>query len=619
MGGLIARYGLRKMEMRGERHHVSTLICQDTPNLGANVPLGILYASHAVLKIYNRYLSKFWNINDLLSLLRKYVYCQSAREMLYNFVNEDGNIDNSVHNAFIRELHDMGYPCGDDGTLRCIAISNGNEQIVSANETLLKFNAEVNPTILTDALLSLLSNITGPLLGYLAKDIEIGFLAAIPGTQKLKCSAEINPTGSGKNICDVRLTYKKKILGFVNAQKTFFKYIKSDFSQGISYDIAKGSYYDSEFLLKKLRLPNGTIKDNVWIKINSQMEIKKTFLFVPTASALDIGEGVANLNMSDYCKTYDMMHRSEKPKHSPFHAYYISNQSERHIYMNDNTMSWILSQLKTDVVGDPIGTTGSQYSISNKPESENVTWSSSSPTIASIDATTGVLSCHTHGYTTIIGQLSNGMQYTKRIMSGLPPYTIESQYTNSGYRVSLAINDNSYEYQRYLPFISCERYISQKGWIDFSDMYCWIPFNDNGGDIYVYCRLKYIDINNETKEGVTVSSKINTSKPYILVPNYFEMYSNNEIKKVVLKSNPAFKGVLDDKLKIYYFESHGGIPLSCESGITELTLSANNIFASSQLKAFIENSSQRTIANDFVIRNKKGEPILRFQIPIVKP
>lgn len=349
------------------------------------------------------------------------------------------------------------------------------------------------------------------------------------------------------------------------------------------------------------------------------MEIKKTFLFVPTASALDIGEGIANMNLSDYRKTYDMMHRSERPKHSPFHAYYISNQAERHIYMNTNIMSWILSQLETQIVGDPIGTTGSQYTISNMLEGKSVTWSSSSPTTASIDATTGRLSCYAHGYTTIIGQLSNGMQYSKRIMSELPPYTIESSYTNSGYRVSLAINDNSYEYQRYHPFIKCERYISPNGWVDFPDMYFWIPFNDNGGDVYVYCKLKYTDINNNTKEGATVSSKINTSKPYILMPNYFEMLSSKEIKNVVLKPNPAFKGVLDDKLKIYHFESHGGVPPSCESGVTQMTLSANNVFSSSQIKAFTENTSQRTIANDFVIRNKKGEPILHFQIPIVKP
>ncbi len=44
MGGVIARYALRKMEDAGMEHQVSLYISHDSPHLGANVPLGALYA-----------------------------------------------------------------------------------------------------------------------------------------------------------------------------------------------------------------------------------------------------------------------------------------------------------------------------------------------------------------------------------------------------------------------------------------------------------------------------------------------------------------------------------------------------------------------------------------------
>ena len=620
MGGLIARYGLRKMELTGKRHHVSTLICQDTPNLGANIPLGVLYAAHAILKIYNRYISKYCKINDKISLLRKYAYAQSVKEMLYNYVNENGVIDNTVHTAFIKELHEMGYPCGDDGTLRCIAISNGNEKVVSADEHLLKLKVEARPSVLTNALLSFLSSITGPALGYITKDVAVGFLGSLPGSQKLRCTAEINPTGSGRKICNVKLTYKKRIMGIVHTQRTFFEYSKKAPANGINYDLAKGSYYDIDDLPFKIDPYNGTIADNIWGELNANIELKKTFMFVPTASALDIGEGVANLTQGDYENTYDMAHRTEKPKHSPFQAYYITKQSEKHITVNANIISWILSQLQTQIIGDDIGMPGTQYSISNLPEGSLVKWSSSTPTIA-ID-NTGKLLQNEHGYTTIIGQLSNGMQYTKRIMFGFPPYTIESLYTNTGYRVSLNINAQSNEFQRFQQFITCERAYRNASnkleWINCPERYCWVPFNDHGGDVFVYYRLKYIPINNKTVEGSTVSYKVNTSKPYIIVPNYFKSTISGT-ENVVLKPNPAFNRPLSEDMRIYHFESHGGTPPVCSSGVTEITLTPENIFSSSQIKSFMNNTSQRTITNDFIIRNKKGEPILQFYIPIVKP
>lgn len=629
MGGLIARYGLRDMELRGKKHNVGTLICQDTPNLGANIPLGILYAANGLLKIYNRYVQRYYDIDDKINLLREYVYSQSAREMLYNFVDENGNIDNTVHEAFVRELHEMGYPKGDDGTLRCLAISNGNEQIVSESESLLKLTGELSPSGLVDVLVNLMSIAMGPLMGtvmgILTKDLEVGILGILPGQNKLKFTAEINPTGSSRNICDMRITYLKKCCG-LNFQRTFFKHIKGDVSSTIKYDIAKGSYYD----VNNLELPfdNVTEIKNLFVEGKLQLDYKDHFLFVPTASALDIGEGVASLSQADYTYDYSMQNRPVSPKHSPFHAYYISNKSERHIMMNENISNWLLRQLSTNVVGDDIGSNGSKYYLANLPSSESVSWYSSNISIASINSD-GVITCNRHGYVDIIGQLSNGMQYMKRIMSKLPPYTIDAPYSINGYCAKLKLNTDNKEYYRYADKIQCSLATKNQsnpisGWTDCPQMYHYVLLTDNSTDVNVYFKLWYTDNNNIQVSGSPVSIQINTSKPYILEPNYFACSYGSSIslvtfQNITLKKNPAFKYEYTDEMKIRYFESHGGTTPSLGSSITEYTLTPFNVFNYSQIDSFLKNASQHSISNDFLIRNYKGEPIQRFYVSLIKP
>ena len=46
MGGLVASYGLRKMELAGEDHETRKYISYDSPHMGANVPLGAFYMAY---------------------------------------------------------------------------------------------------------------------------------------------------------------------------------------------------------------------------------------------------------------------------------------------------------------------------------------------------------------------------------------------------------------------------------------------------------------------------------------------------------------------------------------------------------------------------------------------
>lgn len=50
MGGLVARYALKTMENNNKIHNVGTYVSYDAPHMGANVPMGLLYGFHGLLK-----------------------------------------------------------------------------------------------------------------------------------------------------------------------------------------------------------------------------------------------------------------------------------------------------------------------------------------------------------------------------------------------------------------------------------------------------------------------------------------------------------------------------------------------------------------------------------------
>lgn len=621
MGGLIARYCLRKMELDGLRHGVSTLICQDTPNLGANVPLGYLYSAHSLIDIYNRYVSRFKDIKDPLSYLRDIIHCQAAKEMLYNYVNEQGVIDNTEHESFLSEMSFIGYPHGDDGMLRCIAISNGNNQIVNPTRSLFNCTGYISTSSLADVLTSLIQPLAGVSLGYITQDWGVGLLGILPGSNKLRCQAIINPTGSGKNICNISLTYKKNILGFIKAQRTFYEYTRPDPSNVISYDIVNGSYYDINNLDIDVRNQEFA---NELINYGLNVKYLPHFLFIPIASSLDIGEGKISLTQSDYMTRYEMTNRTPYPKHSPFHAYYIPKQSESHIAMNDGASRWLIDQFKTFIEGDIIAseTQPSIYHLRNIPTGNSVEWSTSSPDIATIN-NMEVLTPKGSGYIDIIAILSNGQKFTKRVRVGLPKCVASAESQSNYCRANLNVLDLQSDYRMISPYIKCDvgiKFGTQPFiWKECPNQYYDISKTENGGRATIYFRLKYINSENQEIIGNPIYISLSTAYPYILEPNYFKYYSDGTFDTIVLKRNPYYTDEFTDDLKIYYFESHGGDATGKLPGVSEMTLSVENIFSSAQIDNLCNNFNIHSMSNDFVIRDPKGKIIQHFNVSMVKP
>lgn len=118
MGGLVARYALTYMENQNINHDTRLFISFDSPQYGANVPLGLQY----MIRYWKEYLLG----NDAAEKF-KILETPAARQMLlYHIINtrETGFISpDPLRISFEQNLHALGdWPA----KLRKIAISNGS-------------------------------------------------------------------------------------------------------------------------------------------------------------------------------------------------------------------------------------------------------------------------------------------------------------------------------------------------------------------------------------------------------------------------------------------------------------------------------------------------------------
>jgi len=109
MGGLVSRYALTYMENHNIDHETRLFVSFDSPQKGANIPLGVQY-----------WLRFFASENSTAKEFRNKLKSVAAQQMLiYNFVSFP--YPNSYRQTFMNELDNYGYP----QKLRKVAISNG--------------------------------------------------------------------------------------------------------------------------------------------------------------------------------------------------------------------------------------------------------------------------------------------------------------------------------------------------------------------------------------------------------------------------------------------------------------------------------------------------------------
>ena len=369
--------------------------------------------------------------------------------MLINYVDDNGNVDNSYHTVWQRELTKMGYPEGDNGyKMRVVSISNGQTPVIDCRKPYIYVDGRASTKILSDILMEFVApNFFASVLGIALQDWQVFLLGFLPGSSTLLLHFEANPIGyDGRSVCNMYLRYVKKFLWMIKIRRTVFSYQRDYPLSMINYDKMPGSYYE-------LSNANGAAissdQAERWVQLFTRYNLTTNFenklMFIPTVSSLDIGEGKVELTQSDYEKKYLMNFPPASPKHTPFDAFYITDGSTYHTSFEPTMLDWMLEQMKVTVDGPEVATDGSRYTIRNNTMNYNITWNTSDESVATVD-NTGTLSMKKYGVITITAScVINNVttKFHKKIMVGVPPFVLEWRMEVSAYMVSVATVDNT--------------------------------------------------------------------------------------------------------------------------------------------------------------------------------
>ncbi len=115
MGGLITRYALRYMEMNGLNHNVRLWISFDSPQRGANMPLGVQH--------WVRFFADEGDSEDAQRALDALNTPAAQQMLIYHYTSTyTGRFPNPYYESFYTEINNMGFPV----LPRRVAIINGS-------------------------------------------------------------------------------------------------------------------------------------------------------------------------------------------------------------------------------------------------------------------------------------------------------------------------------------------------------------------------------------------------------------------------------------------------------------------------------------------------------------
>lgn len=364
MGGIIGRYALRDMENQlastGTQtcnHQTNLYISHDAPHQGANMPIAIQYfARHLADQFVSTPVGDM-NINvsgyggavtieDMQDLLN----APGTKQLLANYISSGFSLNNSVGDSFRTELRNLGYP----QQTRNISLSNGNHcaipQNFNPNDNLFSLTGNAQTKLLTDLILSLtpLGTISSISLAVLLN--EPGLLIGIlPGNSKfdLNFNGKALPTaGTTTQIYKGRIAFTKtlfKLFGW--APKITVTLTDRSYNNpvNLSYDYYPGGKYES-FVSN-----GGQSASNILLSYGINMQARENFNFIPTPSALDVGNGNVTLNNNDFLTKYNALSPPTGTRTIPFVNFTTSHNTtginENHISFNTRNGNWLALEL----------------------------------------------------------------------------------------------------------------------------------------------------------------------------------------------------------------------------------------------------------------------------------
>lgn len=475
MGGVIGRYALRDMENQlastGNQtwnHQTNLYISHDAPHQGANMPIAIQYfARHLADQFVSTPVGDM-NINvsgnggavsieDMQDLLN----APGTKQLLANYISSGFSLNNSVGDSFRTELRNLGYP----QQTRNISLSNGNHCAIPQNfnpsDNLFSLTGNAQTKLLTDLILSLtpLGTISSISLAVLFN--EPGLLIGIlPGNSKfdLNFNGKALPTaGTTTQIYKGRIAFTKtlfKLFGW--APKITVTLTDRSYNNpvNLSYDYYPGGKYES-FVSN-----GGQSASNILLSYGINMQARENFNFIPTPSALDVGNGNVTLNNNDFLTKYNASTPPTGTRTIPFVNFTTSHNTtginENHISFNTRNGNWLALELdnisnnednfnclefcsNAQIIGSAILCSTGIYSVSSLATSSS--WSISEGnslvtfSISGNQVTINQVNPSSSGYITLNANYSNSKcgtaSVSKRIWVGRPD--VQDQNIYGGY------------------------------------------------------------------------------------------------------------------------------------------------------------------------------------------
>jgi hypothetical protein len=420
MGGLVARYALRDIELnRNFIHDTRLYVSHDSPHLGANVPLSVQYSAR---HLRNQYINTpiplltgevvlpiIFNFTDgIISLINNntnwtvdgqplqevdYITpltafsladAPAARQMQYNWINRSYQLKNFIHDAWQLELSNLGYPQGYTGQIiRNVAIANGSECGTTQpnNGNIMSYIKDAGRDTFLSNYIGILDAVYGAAL---TTNPLIVVTALFPGNSYWEIdfqSKYMTTLNENKNIYHGSIKYKKKVFWFIPVSITVTNKDVNQPTGILPYDIYGGGFQQTD--VSNIPLAGSTLQSNA-------------FGFIPTASALDVGRGTTTINDNDYRRFYIGALPPVSPKDTPFQNFVThfdqfnpNNNNSSHISFNRRNGNWLRTELNTSIAieltncsnfcsnaqingSDFLCTTGT-YSVTNEATSAN--WS----------------------------------------------------------------------------------------------------------------------------------------------------------------------------------------------------------------------------------------------------
>lgn len=430
MGGLVARYALRDMEIIGQNHETRLFISHDAPQWGANVPVGAQAAVQHLVQwqILNlggnfpfiRWVDMFPQVVDAQNLFNS----PAAQQMLiqrYTLNGQNLVPDNTEHTNFLNEINTMGWPLN----CRNIALSNGScngTVVFPDNSTIFTMDGGKSMTYfgsLWRRLSIALSSISAlPTLATLQNPAfnRWGMYWQFPlSLYSTRSSIDLDfkiravPRSGTQEIYRGDVVSNKRILGLINVKNYFIKCHVNSSPEMLALDNAPGGLYDlNEF---GFNVNDLTQQLPDFLAGAQASVLQPRFCFVPTVSSL----GTINPQQSLFS---NICNNAVCNMPNNVTDYFAPQQNQLHISFTQASTDWLLQRQNANsnclalcaaqfaISGNESVCSTAVYSVNNVPAGASVTWSVSPNNVATVNSS-GTVTKQGNGTATLTATISS--------------------------------------------------------------------------------------------------------------------------------------------------------------------------------------------------------------------